>query len=176
MTIEVKEKGSRAFYKEVVNVLAQYRLFLSDPTARMTDNFSSNRNHALLMAALFIIMLVMGINKGFSAMVVICVLASGLAVTLTIVYLMRMNKQVSTFLEDARTSVVTLDESGVELNKEGSQVVRLGWDNVALVRAFAESVCFISKDLSGVVIAVPVKYKDEIFGYMKSAGIDVKTV
>ena len=176
MRIEVKERGSKDFYKEVVNVLNQYRLFLADPEAQLPDAFKSNIRQAILMSLMFIIMLIMGIKVGFRAMVVICLAASGFAAVLTFVFLSRLTKQVNTFMADERTAVVTLDETGVEFNKEGSQVVRLGWDNVALVRAFNESVCFFAKDMSGVVISVDGKYKQEIFDYIRTAGIDVKTV
>ena len=176
MTIEVNEKGSKAFYKEVVNVLSQYAMFLSKPEADLPNAFGSNLRQALLMTAMFIIMLLIGLRNRFSTVIIICLVASGLAAILTLVYLQRMNRQVNNFLADDRKSVVTLDESGVELDKEGSQIVRLGWDNVALVRAFKESVCFFANDTSGVVIAVNGKYKQVIFDYLKNADINVKVI
>lgn len=176
MTIEVKERGSKEFYEEVVNVLNQYRMFLAEPEADLANAFKTNLRQAILMALMFVVMLLIGIRGRFSAVVIICLVASGLAMVLTSVYPYRLRQQVNTFIADDRTAVVTLDETGVEFNKEGSQVVKLGWDNVALVRAFSESVCFFAKDLSGVVIAVNGKYRQEIFEYIKTAGIDVKTV
>ena len=75
-----------------------------------------------------------------------------------------------------RPSVVTLDENGVEIEKKGSQAVRLAWDNVAFVRTFVESTSFFSKDLSGIVLSVDNNYRKEIMDYIKSNNIDVKVV
>jgi hypothetical protein len=82
-------------------------------------------------------------------------------------------KQVRGFLEDDKSSVVTLDEMGIEINKGDSQIVRLAWDNVAFVRAFRESVCFFSKDNSRIVLAVTKDHESEINKYLDDNSIDV---
>jgi len=87
-----------------------------------------------------------------------------------------MNKMVDAFLSDDRASTVTLDENGVELNKGGSQIVRVGWDEVALVRSFRESTCFIAKNVTGLVIAVTNTYKDDIMDYLKDNDVNVQIV
>lgn len=38
MTIEIKEKGTKEFYKEVVNVTSQYRQLLKKPEAKLKNN------------------------------------------------------------------------------------------------------------------------------------------
>ena len=87
-----------------------------------------------------------------------------------------MKKMVDGYIADDRPSVVTLDENGVEIEKTGSQAIRLAWDNVAFVRSFIESTCFFSKDLSGIVLSVNNDHKKEIMDYIKSNNIDVKVV
>ena len=79
-----------------------------------------------------------------------------------------MNKLVDGYLADDRPSVVTLDDNGVEIEKIGSQAVRLAWDNVAFVRSFVESTCFFSKDLSGTVLSVNNDHRKEIMDYIKN--------
>ena len=65
-------------------------------------------------------------------------------------------------LNDNRPSVLTIDDTGVELNKGESQIVKLGWDNIAVVRADRESLTFVSGDRTGIVISVAKQYTREI--------------
>ena len=83
---------------------------------------------------------------------------------------------VDAYLSDDRASTVTLDENGVELNKDGSQIMRVGWDEVALVGSFKESTCFIAKNVTGLVIAVTNLYKDDIMKYLEDNSVDVRIV
>ncbi|MBQ6438918.1 MAG: hypothetical protein IJJ06_02110 [Mogibacterium sp.] len=176
MTIEIKEKGTRQFYKEVVNVLTQYRQLLYRPEDKLKDNFT---RYIFLTAAMVLICLMSiygGITGSFNAMKILTAVFAGVASVATIAILLRMKKMVDGYLEDDRPSVVTLDENGVEIEKTGAQAVRLAWDNVAFVRSFVESTCFFSKDLSGIVLSVTNDYRKEIMEYIKSNNIDVKVV
>ena len=154
MTIEIKEKGTREFYKEVVNVLTQYRQLLYKPEDKLKDSFKRNLFLAIAMALLFLMNLYGGIKGGFNAMKIIVLVLSAVAAVATLVVLSRMNKMVDGYVADDRPTLVTIDDNGIELEKIGSQAVRLAWDNVAFVRPFVESTCFFSKDLSGIVLAV----------------------
>ncbi len=176
MRIEIKEKGSRQFYKETVNVLSQYRQLLYKPEDKLRDNFTRYIFLTIAMALFFLINLYGGITGGFRAMnTLACVFAAGAAVA-TFLVLIRMRKMVDGYIADDRPSVVTLDENGVEIEKTGSQAIRLAWDNVAFVRSFAESTCFFSKDLSGIVLSVNNNYRKEMLDYIKNNGIEVKVV
>jgi len=80
------------------------------------------------------------------------------------------------FLNDDRTSTVTLDDNGVEINKGDTQIIRIGWNNVAFVRIFKESTSFFAKDASGIVISVTNKYKDQIMEYFNKNNIGVQII
>lgn len=176
MTIEIKEKGTKQFYKEVVNVTTQYRQLLYKPDDKLKDNFGHYIFIIIAMAIIFAISLIGGIKGSFNTMKILIMVFAGLSVIATILVLLRMNKLVDTYLADDRPSVVTLDENGVEIEKKGSQAVRLAWDNVAFVRVFDESTCFFSKDLTGIVLSVTNDYKKEILDYLKSSGLDIMVI
>ena len=82
MKIEISERGSEAFYREVVNISAQYRYILKNHHHKLKDYFT--------------------------------------------------------------------------------QIVKLGWDNIAVVRADRESLTFVSGDRTGIVISVAKQYAGEI--------------
>lgn len=176
MTIEIKEKGTRQFYKEVLNVVSQYRQLLYRPADKLRDNFTRYLLLTLAMALIFFMFLFGGIKGSFSMINILTMIFAGLAAVATVVYLARMYKALNDYLADERASVVTLDESGVEIAKGGAQGVRLDWDNVAFVRSFNESTCFFARDLSGIVLAVNNDYKKEILDYIKGNGIEVKVI
>ena len=158
MTIEVKEKGSRQFYKEVVNILTQYRQLLYRPEDKLRDNFTRYILLTIAMALICAMSIYGGINGSFNVMKILTAVFAGVAAVATAVILVRMKKVVDGYLADDRPSVVTLDE------------------NVAFVRTFVESTSFFSKDLSGVVLSVDNNYRKEIMDYIKSNNIDVKVV
>lgn len=176
MTIEINEKGSRGFYKEVVNVLTQYRQLLYKPEDKLRNNFTRYIFLAAAMAFLCFLSLYGGITGSFDVMKILTAVFAGVATVATLVNLFRMNKMVNGYIADDRPSVVTLDENGVEIEKTGSQAIRLAWDNVAFVRSFIESTCFFSKDLSGIVLSVTNDHRKEIMDYIKSNNVDVKVV
>ena len=168
MTIEIKEKGSREFYKEFVNVMTQYRQLLYRPQDKLKDNF---KRYILLTIAMVLICLMSlygGITGSFTVTKILTAVFAGVAAAATAVILFRMNKLVNSYLADDHPAVVTIDDNGVEIEKIGSQAVRLAWDNVAFVRSFVESTCFFSKDLSGVVLSVNNDHKKEIMDYIKN--------
>ena len=176
MTIEVKEKGTRQFYKEVVNILTQYRQLLYRPEDKLKDSFTRYIFLTVAMVLICLMSLYGGINESFTVTRILTAVCAGAATAATAVILFRMKKMVEAYLADDRPSVVTLDENGVEIEKTGSQAVRLAWDNVAFVRSFAESTSFFSKDLSGIVLSVTNDYRKEIMEYIKNNNIDVKVV
>ena len=161
MVIEVRENGTEEFYKETVNVASQYKRLIKKPEAKLNDNFKSMFIMMIAMAILFASQLLHGIIDGFDVLTGAVLAASFMAFVFLIIYRINMKKMVDAYLNYARVSTVTLDESGVELNKGGSQIMRLGWDEVALVRSFNESTCFIAKNVTGMVIAVTNLYKND---------------
>ena len=176
MIIEVKERGSKEYCKEVVNTMSQYKKLITRPDAELKDHFKSYPIWTGIMASLFTIWLFHGIFNGFNVWIGVVLVITGLAFILLIANQINMNKMVNAYLNDDRTSTVTLDEKGVELNKGGSQVIRVGWNDVTVVRSFKESVCFLAKNVTGFVIAVTNRYNDDIMKYLEDNHVDVKIV
>ena len=173
MRIEIKDKGTKEFYKEVVSVMIQYPQLIRKPQMKYRDAFKSYRTMCICMGVLFGLQLWIGFIDEFDALTVTALAVVACAALVVFLYDRVMMKQVRGFIEDDRPSVVTLDEMGIEINKGDSQIVRLAWDNVAFVRAFRESVCFFSKDNSRIVLAVTKEYESEINKFLDDNSIDV---
>lgn len=176
MTIEIKEKGTRQFYKEVVNILTQYRQLLYRPEDKLKNNFTRYIFLTIAMVLICLMSIYGGITGSFTVTKILTAVFAGVASAATVVIYLRMNRMVNGYLADDRPSVVTLDENGVGIEKTGAETVRLAWDNVAFVRSFAESTSFFSKDLSGIVLSVTNDHRKEIMDYIKTNNIEVKVV
>ena len=176
MVIEIKEKGSKEFYEEVVSFNHQYGVLMRKPTAKFRTPFKSFLIQIFGMVILFIGLTLIGLSEGFdSARVCAMTAAAAGAVVLGTSYYV-MKKRVKMFLDDERPSTITLDDKGIEINKGDTQIIRLGWDNVAFVRTFKESTSFFAKDASGIVISVTNKYKDQIMEYLNANNIGVQII
>ena len=118
----------------------------------------------------------MGIAWGMDLLTIVAIVMIGLVLALSILQLTRLNKVVESMLNGPHDSIFTVDEEGVELEKVGSQLVRMSWNNVAFVRVFDESVCFFSKDVRGFVLALTKKYEKQVLDYIRENGITVRVI
>lgn len=168
MKIEIKEKGSEAFYRETVNVMSQYRALIKNPEGKLRDNFKLLRSYLVICGILLAILAVMAaVWRADGTMIAAMVLLAAAAV-LSAMYLANLQKLLKALMEASPGSTLLLDGEGVELDKPGSQVVRLAWDNVLFVRVFQESVCFAAKNSTGFIISVDRRYESEVVGWLES--------
>ena len=176
MKIEISEKGSEAFYREVVNITSQYRFILKNHHHKLKDYFKQFRILLILGAAAMVILILMAIFWDVNPFDYAIIAVLGIEVVLCVGYLYALNKMLKAMLADSRTSVLTLDDTGVELNKDGSQIVKLGWDNIAVVRVYQESLTFVPGDRTGIVISVAKKYAGEILAWLRENQPHVEVV
>ena len=167
MRIEINEPGSEAFYRETVSVACQYRFLLKKPTRKLKDLFRAMRGNLILCAILLALMAALTLLDGADAARIAALVLLAVDMVLCGAYLVGLNKMLKSAMDNKRKSVLTLDDEGVELDKEGAQRVRASWDNVAFVRVFREGLCFFTKDGSGFVIAVSRRYERELLSYLK---------
>ena len=62
MRIEISEKGSDAFCREVVNITAQYRSILKNHNHKLKDYFRQFRLLLVLGAAVLVILILMAVS------------------------------------------------------------------------------------------------------------------
>ena len=110
--IEIKEKGTKEFYKEVVSVTNQYLGLIKKPDRKLRDSFGQLKGYIVLCAICFAVPLIMGI----------------------------------------------------------------AWDNVAFVREFNESVCFFSKSVQGLILAVSKTYRQQVFDHLRDNSVNVRII
>ena len=176
MKIEISETGSKAFYREVVNVSAQYRYILKNHHRKLGDYFKQFTVLLILGTAAFVTLLLMAVLWGVDPLDYAILAVLGAAAAMCVAYLCVLNKMLKSMLADPRTSVLSLDDTGVELNKGDSQIVKLGWDNIAVVCVYKESLTFVSGDHTGILISVAKQYAEEIRSWLLANQPSVEVV
>ena len=176
MRIEITEKGSEEFYREVVNITSQYRYILKNHHYKLKDYFRQFRSLLILSTAALAILILMAVFWGIDPFYYALIGALGIEAVMCVGYLYVLNKMLKAMLADTRTSVLSLDDTGVELNKGGSQIVKIGWDNIAVVRIYQQSIAFVSGDRTGIVICAAKQYAGEILAWLRENQPSAETV
>ena len=176
MRIESKEKGSKNFYRECVNVLVQYRSLLKKPDAKLKDYFRLMRNYLILLGVFLVVIVVMNVMWGFDSLGFVAIAVLAVVMLLTGVYLRNMNKILRDMQANYCPSVLTLDEKGVFLARENGENVSMLWENIAFIRGFRESVGFLVGNATGISLFSNIEHKETIYAYVREHGIDVTVI
>lgn len=167
MTLEIKEKGSDRFYREVINVSSQYRYLLKKPNRKIKDYFKQYKALLILCAVIALLDLLSILFFG-AGTVECCTLACLLLMmVLLCAVIFRLYKIKKTMLADTRTSTLTLDENGISLNKENTQEIRFGWDNIVFIRVLREGLYFAAAEQTGMMISVTRRYENELLAWVR---------
>ena len=176
MTIEINEQGSEAFYKETVNVAAQYKYLLKNHQAKLKDYFKQYKKLLILAAAVLLVNVLMIVFWGADTFQLVAAGALLIVTLMCAAFLASLNKACKSMMADGHSSVLTLDENGAELAVAGKQTIRMAWENLAVVRVFQESVGFIPQSGAGIIISVDKKYAADILAWLQINQPAVETV
>ncbi len=176
MRIEIDHKGSEAFYREIVNVVTQYRKLIHIPDRKYRDYITLLRNDIIVAVAVAIFLLAFMIADGAKSTDLAVLACLVLVTVLAASYYFSLRKMYKGMMAEDIPSVLTLDEEGVELEKVGSQTYRMNWNTIAFVRVFKESVCFVSGKTAGLVIGIERAYEEQILDYILTNCPAVKVI
>lgn len=176
MKIEVNEKGSREFYREVVNVTSQYQKLVKKPEGKINDNFRLLKGYILLCAIVLVIITAMGIAWGMDGLTIAAIVLLVAAIAMSGVLLYRLMRMCDSLMNDPRSSVFTIDEKGIDFSKPEAEQIRIAWEHVAFVRVFDHSVCFVSKGVPGLVLALEKRWQSEVLAYIRDNHIAVTVI
>ena len=176
MKLEINEKGSDSFYKETVNVAAQARKLIQRPDGKIKDYFRSYLIDLILCAAFIVILLVMGFAWGFKTLDFVAIALLAVVAFMCAAYLIGLNRAFRSLCDEWKPSVLTLDENGIEISKEGGTTVRAAWNSIVVVRDLKNSLNIISSDTGGFTLSVADRYKTPVLDWLKENRPDVKII
>lgn len=166
MRIEMEGRGSDSFYKEVINVASEYRNIINKPESPLTDTFVQMRRNIIICAVLSVFLGGLTVMYGGSTLSVVALVLNAVLIVFSVARLIGMNRSLAEMRSDNRKTALILDENGVAVEKDGTETVRIAWDNVAFVKKFPESIGFFASAGAGVITANR-RYEKEILKFMK---------
>ena len=86
LKIEIKEKGSESFYREVVNFQAQYRFILRNPARKLKDYFKQFRTLLILGSVFLVALIFMSIFWGARTLDYAIMAALAIAMAMCLAY------------------------------------------------------------------------------------------
>ena len=175
MTIQINEPGTRAFYKQAVNVTLQSGRLLKKPTCRIRNLFLQYTVlTAASAAALALWCLIPFLRESKEAVWAIAALAVCLLISAALLF--SFYRMLFVMQSSRRPSAITLDERGVELKKEGENALRCEWGSVAFVRVLPQGICLVLKAPLRVVLHVQPPYGEQVLGYLAANRPEVEVI
>lgn len=173
MRIEINGGGSDAYYREICNVMFEAKRYKKKPNKKYVDTVKRTKRLMIVMAVVEVLYIAMGVAWGFDPIMYVLIGILGFLIVIYIFMYRNMMRYYRTLIAEKGSSVFTLDERGVELERIGSQTVRLAWDNIAFVRVFRSSMLFFSKAEPMVVIALDDAHMGPVVEYLKEHDFEI---
>ena len=175
MKIEINEKGSDQYYNEIVNILSQGRRLIKRPGCRLGNQIRSFRVLLIIAVVLLLVRVAMMIawRTDISDTVIVIPV---FVIVFCISWIYHLNNLRKTLIADSQPTIITLDETGIEHNRNDARVVRIPWDKIIAVRIFDNCICFIPTEITGIFIMIDIKYSDQIAGWLKDYQPDIDVI
>ena len=166
MTIDIKEKGSEAFYKEVVNIMYNFRKLLKAHSRKLSDYFKQYRILAIISAVLFVAIVAMSIAWGWDMLSIVAVALMAICAVFCVLMLSSFNKVKSNMMANGGNTVLTFDDEAVTFSKAGGTTVKLNWNTVAFVRLFSECLAIIPNEATAIIISMDKAYAPQVLDWL----------
>lgn len=174
MTIEVNEKPSESQVKEAYEISIQRGKIYTNPNMKLKSQNKQAFLNILYGIGLLLINIVLGICFGFNAMEIVAITLSGVVLIFALLWLIMYKTSFKKF-SDAylamEKSQLTYDEDGIEVGMNGTSTVRIPWKKVKFIRTFEEFFA-VFEDTTMNTLLIPVKFKDQVFNYIKENNLN----
>ena len=175
MVIELQGKMSKEEATEVVNVCLQVGKLLKKPERKLMEMFRASIIFSLV--GIFLVVLeVCDIMRGKAGPLDYLCLGVALVATIMLMNIYRIAcKRRKELL--GRETKITLEftEEGLGY-EESDKKIKVTWDSFAFIRKFSRCICFMPKDMSGIIILVKNTYEGQIREYLQSTGINIHLI
>ncbi len=175
MTIQITNPGSPAFYKETVNVTAQYANLLKKPEGKIQNKFAQAVVYLVISLFLLAFGIVSGFLWGFDALRYMLIVISAFLMLTSAFLLFTYHKARRTLMKNWKPGTLTLDDGGVQFSK-GDDTLRTAWENVAFVRVLAHGICFVAKEPMQYVLHIEKAHADEIVSYLAQNKPEIRLI
>ena len=168
MRFEIKEKGSRNFYEEVLYLSLIRKDVLKNKKYKMYKISDYHKRYiifagiSILLMFIFYLLFKNGLFLMFAGMML-------LILAYEILSMNNFNKYIDAALSQDANRVVEINEDGV-FYADGNKDLRLNWDGIHSVVIGKYSISFFPKIETDYIISLESKYKDSVSDCVKQYG------
>ena len=172
MEIEIDKIGSDDYYGEVLAVMSDYSKLVKNPRQKIRGLNSQ----AILLTGISLVFLVIFaalylMSPGASLYLYVIIIFS-IALILGIIYIFLVNRRISKFKNNDSTKKLVIEDEYVEMHI-GDEQSRLDFKDMQWIILNKHSITFIPKNEGATLIAVEIKYKNQVIGNIKEKQIIV---
>ena len=160
MRFEIKEKGSREFFEELIYVVTKRDEILKRNKLKLNTVGNYYRN-TLYLGILGIVVSVLAYI--FLKMNIFLLMAGMMVFLMTFVCIAiyRTNKYIEAMMNETEAKTIEVDDKGIRY-KDGKKDLNYAWDDIVKVVVGDYSITFLPKNNNEFVVGMIAEYKDDI--------------
>ena len=179
MKIDIREKPTEEQIKETFEISVKRLQLYKNPNLKMKESLKQAVLGLIGGILLLTGSVLLGVFYKFDTLNIIAVTLAAVVCVFSIMWLVVIKKSYATAhtrLLDMDKSSLEYDEDGIAISMyEGSSNIRIHWKDIEFIRVFDHMVGVFDKSQTQALIFA-VKYKDQVFSFMRENGINVKVV
>jgi membrane protein implicated in regulation of membrane protease activity len=171
MEIVIDKIGSNNYYGEVLAVMSNYSKLVKNPRQKIRGLNSQAillTGIALVFLVIFAVLYLMSPSMLYLAVIIIF----SIALILGIIYIFLVNRRISKFRNNDSHKKLIIEDEYVEMHM-GDEQFRLNFEDMHWIILNKYSITFIPKTEGAPLIAVEIKYKNQVIGNIKDKQIIV---
>jgi membrane protein implicated in regulation of membrane protease activity len=171
MEIVIDKIGSNNYYGEVLAVKSNYSKLVKNPRQKIRGLNSQAillTGIAFVFLVIFAVLYLMSPSMLYLAVIIIF----SIALILGIIYIFLVNRRISKFRNNDSHKKLIIEDEYVEMHM-GDEQFRLNFEDMHWIILNKYSITFIPKTEGAPLIAVEIKYKNQVIGNIKDKQIIV---
>lgn len=165
MKIEVKERGSREFYEEMVYISAKRTEIEKKRSVKLNVFSKYYRSYIFLGIGGTLLMLAFYLMFASYYFLILAGMMAFATILIFINYL-NLKKYIDSMMTDAGTKIVEVEKDHVSYS-DGNKTLTYKWEDILGVVPGNHSVTFLPKKMNEYAIAVESRYKGDILNVLK---------
>ena len=167
MKLKLKVKGSKEYYDEFLQVANTCKKVSKYPNRKVSRLTISNIKLLVVSSILFIYFMYKLLNNNASAFDYMIIGLLVMSILLIIVLIINANQRIKFYLNnESEETIITVNDSEIVF-KDDFKEFNLKWDNLKCIVANKYSICFIPKELPGLVASLPIECKEDLKKILK---------
>ena len=170
MTIEVNKVGTKDYYDEMLYVVSYYRDFINNPNKKIKKFTSFLATYGIISLILMGIATFLYLNERSVTYAIILGIFAFLLVFI-ILYSFMINNRIKEFMKDTSTKIINIEKDYVEFKKPELDF-KMEKEKLAMILIGKNSICFLPKEATNLLISISTEYKDEVLKGLKENGYE----